>query len=34
MKITNETVARAYEILQKYKAGKASLESRLIDGEQ
>lgn len=34
MKITNETVARAYEILQKYKAGKASLESRLIEDEQ
>ncbi len=34
MKITNETVARAYEILQKYKAGKASLENRLIENEQ
>ncbi len=34
MKITNETVAAAYEILQKYKAGKADLETQIIENEQ
>ncbi len=33
-KVTAETVREAYGILQKYKAGKASLEQRMIDNEQ
>jgi len=31
--VTNETVKAAYETLQRYKAGKASLESRIIENE-
>lgn len=33
-KITNDTVHAAYTTLEKYKAGKASLEQRIIDSEQ
>ncbi len=33
-RITNDTVRTAYAILEKYKAGKASLEKRIIDSEQ
>jgi len=32
--ITNDTVRAAYATLEKYKAGKASLEQRIIDNEQ
>ena len=33
-RVTNDTVRTAYAILEKYKAGKASLEKRIIDNEQ
>lgn len=33
-RITNDTVHAAYAILEKYKAGKAALEQRIIDNEQ
>ena len=32
--ITNDTIRAAYATLEKYKAGKASLEQRIIDNEQ
>lgn len=32
--ITNDTVKAAYETLQRYKAGKASMEARMIENEQ